>query len=354
MKTYQPHRSSMGDVAANLVAILCYVIVLVFWTFGSVFLLGIFLWEKKSGMVRFHAVQAFLFWAARLLLGGGIAYESLAALFTGNENYLYMSYGWMSGSSVVLIRICIDIIFMLLAVVTSIYAYQWKVWKIPVIGHIASLVISHSARAKYNGEDIVPVQCMIVASKNSTTDDWPHLQNQHAGQGTKPKENISSLVSKNDMMQRIYKQTTREDEHQSSENSKSEIETQKSVSVQKEKTIRTYMQVANKKDYVNNQLPKEMRDAPADDNSQSEGRNGKRRIPEMGSFSRADAVVSSTLIQSTENEDLDMVFEQRMLRQIHPSLKIKPWRKKAGKSLPMSDPNHSLPPEMRDGPAWKE
>ncbi len=353
MKTYQPHRSSIGDVAANFVAILCYVIVLVFWTFGSVFLLGIFLWEKKSGMVRFHAVQAFLFWIARLLLGGGIAYESLAALLTGNENYLYMSYGWMSGSSVVVIRICIDIVFMLLAVFTSIYAYQWKIWKIPVIGHMAFWIISHSKQAKYNGEDIVPVQCRILPSKNSDADDWFHMQRQQM-QHTPESRKTTPSLSKNDMMQRIYKRTIREDELGSSENSKSELETQKNVPEQKEKAVRTYMQVANKKDYVNNQLPKEMRDKPADSSMQSEREESKGRISKMGSFSRTETMVSSTLIQNTENEDLDAMFEQKMLRQIHPMQAIKIRQKKTGKSLPISDPNHSLPPEMRDGPAWKE
>ncbi len=354
MKTYQPHRSSIGDVAANLIVIFCYVVVLVFWTFGSVFLLGIFLCEKKSGMVRFHAVQAFLFWLVRLILGGGIAYESLAALLTGNENYLYMSYGWMSGSGVVALRICIDIIFILLAVVTSVYAYQWKIWKIPAIGQIASWIISHSVQVKYNGEDIVPVQCRILSKNNNDTDDWSYVQTQYANQIPKPKVEALSEVDKNDMMQRIYRQTTREDEHQNSEKSQNKIEEQKSVPVQKEQSKRTYMQVANKKDYVNNQLPKEMRDAPADNDSQSERQKRERRIPEMGSFSGANTMVSPTLIQKTEDEDLDATFEQKMLRQIYPSLNIKPWRKKSEKVLPTTDPNHSLPPDMRDGPMWQE
>ena len=66
MNTYQPHRSSLGGLDANIMAVLCYLVTFVgglipvvkyvAWLLPLVI---VFL-EKESGLVKFHAMQAFV------------------------------------------------------------------------------------------------------------------------------------------------------------------------------------------------------------------------------------------------------------------------------------------------------
>lgn len=66
MNTYQPHRSSLGGLDANIMALLCYLVTFVgglipvvkyvAWLLPLVI---VFL-EKESGLVKFHAMQAFV------------------------------------------------------------------------------------------------------------------------------------------------------------------------------------------------------------------------------------------------------------------------------------------------------
>ncbi|MDL2327758.1 hypothetical protein LJC64_03785 [Ruminococcaceae bacterium OttesenSCG-928-A11] len=159
MKTYRPHASSVGDAAANIISVTCYVSMLLLWNAGFIPILIIFFMEKKSGLVRFHAMQALLMWVVNVLAGGGIAYEGLAALLTGDTSYFHVADGWMAGIAVVFVRALVSglVIFFSLAALGK--AYRWQDWRIPFIGQLAVLIVRHCAPAIYNGEGRVPHGC---------------------------------------------------------------------------------------------------------------------------------------------------------------------------------------------------
>ena len=161
MKTYKPHVSSFGDASANLVAALNYVCVMMFWVIGIVPVLILFFMEKKSGLVRFHAIQAILLWLARTLLGGGLTFESVASIITGNLEYMQNPMGWGGSMNIILLRIGIDAVVLLFGCLAVVYAYNWKDWKIPVVGFLAVLICRGCNPAIYNGELEVPYECQI-------------------------------------------------------------------------------------------------------------------------------------------------------------------------------------------------
>lgn len=172
MKTYKPHVSSVGDIAANMMALMCYVLLLFFWSTGVVWLTIIFVAEKKSGLVRFHAMQALLLWVCRGLLGGGLPFEGLAALITQNEFYLRNPQGWEAPPEVIAYRIVIGGIILLLAILAASHAYKWESWRIPILGQLSAFFCRNLERPTYMGGDEVPADCsygqaVLEADKNA-------------------------------------------------------------------------------------------------------------------------------------------------------------------------------------------
>ena len=161
MKQLQPHRSSVGDVSANLIAVLCYLLMLVFWTFGLVPVLIIFLVEKKSYLVRFHTVQAMLLWLLRCLLGGDIAFEGLAAAMTGSASYLENPLGWGGDMPMIITRVVISGLMVILMVVCAVSAYGWRLGGVPLLGQLVRFICKHSAPVAYSGKGPVPEDCRI-------------------------------------------------------------------------------------------------------------------------------------------------------------------------------------------------
>lgn len=163
MKTYKPHTSSFGDVKANVVAALCYVCILMFWVTGIVPVLIIFFVEKRSGLVRFHALQAMLLWLARTLLGGGIAFESMASILTGSAEYIQGYYSWSGPWQIITLRIAVDALVILFAILALSQAANWKDWRIPVFGWVASLICKNCIQPAYVGQAQVPEHCQVDA-----------------------------------------------------------------------------------------------------------------------------------------------------------------------------------------------
>lgn len=159
MKTYRPHASSVGDAAANLISMACYVSVLLLWSFGIIPIVIIFLVEKKSGLVRFHSMQALLLWVVSSLFGGWLSYEALAAVLTGDASYLYSPFSWMSSLAVLAVRGIVSFAILLFGLVALVRAYRWQDWRIPFLGQLAALIVSNCAQPIYNGEGKVPHGC---------------------------------------------------------------------------------------------------------------------------------------------------------------------------------------------------
>lgn len=175
MSTYKPHISSFGDASANVIAVTCYVLLLLFWTFGFVLVTVIFLLEKKSMLVRFHALQAIILWVVHIMLGGGLSYESMAAIITRDNRYMSSIYGWGSTATVIIARMAVDVFAILLAVIALSRAYHWQDWKIPFIGQFSMAICKRCCLPTYTGGNELPENCMLEPySKNKrhhTTDD---------------------------------------------------------------------------------------------------------------------------------------------------------------------------------------
>lgn len=161
MREYKPHASSIGDAAANAIAVACYVALMLFWTFSFFVLLVVYLVEKKSGLVKFHTMQGMLLWLVHTLLGGGVIYESIAATLSGNITFMQNPMGWEADGNILVYRIVIDVLFIIAAIFGLVYAYRWRIWRVPVLGHIAALISSSGNRALYNGEPAVPEGCLL-------------------------------------------------------------------------------------------------------------------------------------------------------------------------------------------------
>lgn len=140
---YHPHKSSIGGLDANVVAMLSYIasvvagwipiIRYVAWLVPLVF----FLMEKESKFVRFHAMQSFLLHVLGAILSflvlvvlGGIIGASMLSPYTASAA---VGAAGIIGLLVTVIALAITIF----AVIAIIEAYGYKEYHIPVIGSLA-------------------------------------------------------------------------------------------------------------------------------------------------------------------------------------------------------------------------
>ncbi len=140
VKAYEPHKSSIGGMDANIVALLTYILAIIFnfigglhW-FGWAIPLVFFLMEKNSQLVKFHAAQSFV-----LALIGAIIYIILDAITwatlssVGGWAY-FLGGGW---AATAIIATIVGILIAIAEVIAMINAYQNKEWSIPFIGDLA-------------------------------------------------------------------------------------------------------------------------------------------------------------------------------------------------------------------------
>ena len=139
MTVVEPHKSSLG-MDANIAVLIAYLGgVVIGWipVLGYVAWLvplAVFLLEKESGFVRFHAMQSLVLNAIGTLIG------IVIAAFTGAiaATFLYsptagLGFLGLLGALTTVISIVI-LVFAVLAVVNG---YQYKEYKIPMIGNLA-------------------------------------------------------------------------------------------------------------------------------------------------------------------------------------------------------------------------
>ncbi len=137
-----PHKSSIGNLDANIVALLVYLaggilagIPIIGWVLWLAPLV-VFILEKQSSFVRFHALQALLLCAVYFVvvtLIGGILVS---------VTQVRIGFGWGSVPSTA--SIAIGWIFFIISIglwaleIYALYnAYMYKMFKIPFIGNLA-------------------------------------------------------------------------------------------------------------------------------------------------------------------------------------------------------------------------
>jgi uncharacterized membrane protein len=143
---YGPHKSSIGGMDANVMALIAYIGASVLsWIPGVkyvawLFPLFLFFFEKNSVFVKFHAMQAFLLNAIGAVLAflvsvviGGIVLASINASTSLNSYTAALGAAGVIGFFATIIGLII-LVFSIIALVS---AYQYKLYKAPVLGNFA-------------------------------------------------------------------------------------------------------------------------------------------------------------------------------------------------------------------------
>lgn len=167
---YQPHKSTIGGISANYVAVACYVAAIVCsyipilnyvaWLAP----LAIYFLEKESALVKFHAVQALILNAAGafiyFILGivGLIVINSISSpsdisvMLAGpsviNDYNLTVEFiGKMFNGFALIITVLITV----LEIWAALNALKYTEYKIPVIGAIAEKVSKKLSKVNFGG-----------------------------------------------------------------------------------------------------------------------------------------------------------------------------------------------------------
>ncbi len=146
LKTYEPHKSSIGGMDANIAAFLAYLISLIMLLIGGahwfawILPLIFFLMEKNSMMVKFHAAQAFVLAvvaAVIFIILDAISWSitwSAVGSFWATGNLLAAAGGWVA---VTVIAVIVTIVIVIFEILAMINAYKYKEYNIPWIGGLA-------------------------------------------------------------------------------------------------------------------------------------------------------------------------------------------------------------------------
>lgn len=140
---YSAHKSSIGGLNANIMALLCYIAsVILAWIpvvryVAWLVPLILFFMEKQSKLVRFHAMQSFVLHVVSavlsllvsVVLGGILGVGSLSAA-------TYYAAAGLAGI-VGLLTSAISLVILVCAVIAMIGAYKYKETHIPIIGGMA-------------------------------------------------------------------------------------------------------------------------------------------------------------------------------------------------------------------------
>lgn len=145
---YEPHKSSVGGLDANVLAMLTYIagIIICFIPgiryFAFLVPLVIYLMEKESVFVKFHAFQAFILNATCAILSflvsvvvGGI----VSASITSYNYYTISSSLGVLGVLGFIVTI-ISIVIAVFAIIAMVKAYQYTEYRIPIAGKFAAKI----------------------------------------------------------------------------------------------------------------------------------------------------------------------------------------------------------------------
>ena len=142
--TVEPHKSSLG-MEANIAVLIAYLGgVVVSWipVIGYVAFLVpllIFILEKESKFVRFHAMQGFTLNILGMLLG--LIFTIIITIVSG-----YIAYS-SPGTAVALVGatgvlgIIVSLAILVLAIIAVVNGFQYKEYHLPVLGNLAEKLV---------------------------------------------------------------------------------------------------------------------------------------------------------------------------------------------------------------------
>ena len=151
MKVYEPHKSSIGNMDANVMALLTYVsaIILSFipfvqyvsWLLPLIF----FYMEKNSTLVKFHALQAFALFLVSAIIDViinvivAIAGASTAAAIASDPYDLNSYFGaWAGVAAASVIVGIIGLVFLIFGIIAMVRAFKYEEYAMPVFGKLAA------------------------------------------------------------------------------------------------------------------------------------------------------------------------------------------------------------------------
>ncbi|NLF79664.1 MAG: DUF4870 domain-containing protein [Clostridia bacterium] len=141
----QPHKSSLGNTDANLMALLVYLApIILAWIPGIKYIawavpLIVFFIEKDSKFVKFHSMQAILLSAVGAVLGFILSVIIAGAIAVGYAgNYGYGALGALGIVS--FLALVITIIIIVFEIIAMVRAYGYVAYRIPLIGNWAAKI----------------------------------------------------------------------------------------------------------------------------------------------------------------------------------------------------------------------
>lgn len=140
---YSPHKSSIGDLNANVMALICYLVSIplgwiplvryVAWLIP----LALFLLEKQSKFVKFHAMQSFLLHMVSAVLSFLVSAVLGGILGIGSiSTDTYYATAGLAGI-IGLLTTVISLVILVCAIIAMVGAYKYKETQLPIIGGIA-------------------------------------------------------------------------------------------------------------------------------------------------------------------------------------------------------------------------
>lgn len=147
MNIYEPHKSSIGNIDANLMALIAYgAAIVVIFIPGIKFIswlapIIIYVLEKDSYFVRFHSMQAFLINIIEIIfnitifmiIGGSIGILFFRPFAYGALGTILLT-GLITGIVAILITI--------FEIIAMIKCYQYKEYEIPLIGVLTRKIVN--------------------------------------------------------------------------------------------------------------------------------------------------------------------------------------------------------------------
>ncbi len=140
---YSPHKSSIGGLNANVMALICYLVSIplgwiplvryVAWLTP----LALFLLEKQSKFVKFHAMQSFLLHMVSAVLSFLVSAVLGGILGIGSiSTDTYYATAGLAGI-IGLLTTVISLVILVCAIIAMVGAYKYKETQLPIIGGIA-------------------------------------------------------------------------------------------------------------------------------------------------------------------------------------------------------------------------
>lgn len=147
LSSVEPHKSSIGNADANIIAFMAYLAagiagwIPVVQYFSWIIPLIFFLVEKQSRFVRFHSVQSLIITladsAVSFVLIVIIRNTIIVNVIAKMENVL----GAMTWMAILTgLSALVSLIYSVFAIIALANAYQYKLYKIPLIGKIAEKI----------------------------------------------------------------------------------------------------------------------------------------------------------------------------------------------------------------------